>query len=96
MAALGLIVLGLFTGYCTVEMKKDDISSVCQSSQNGSVRLDADGVRANSTCGTIEGRVQVCEDNRWKNLCDTNWTMSDAKVVCRSLNYSSKGMFSYP
>ncbi len=53
-----------------------------------SVRVD-DGAQTNSTCGYVQGRLQICEDQEWKNLCDTNWTFSDAQVTCRSLNYSA-------
>ena len=45
--------------------------------------------------GTVLGRVLVCEDNMWKNLCDTNWTLSDAKVACRTFQYSPIGEFWY-
>ncbi len=55
-----------------------------------SVRFD-DGAQINSTCGYVQGRLQICEDQVWKNLCDTNWTFSDAQVTCRSLNYSAIG-----
>ena len=46
--------------------------------------------------GTTKGRIQVCEDydesgSIWKNLCDTDWTLSDAKVACTSLQFSSIG-----
>ena len=55
------------------------------------VRLDAR--RSNDTCGTVDGRVQICEENVWKNLCDINWTMQDAQVTCRSLGYSAMSEF---
>ena len=50
---------------------------------------------ANETCGTVEGRVQVCEDSFWRNLCDRNVTVQDATVVCRSLNYSMRSEFKF-
>lgn len=40
---------------------------------------------------TNVSRVQVCEDNSWKNLCDSDWTESDAIVACRTLGYSPIG-----
>lgn len=45
--------------------------------------------------GTKEGTVEVCEDNIWKLLCDTDWTQSDAEVACRSLNRSLNSEFFY-
>jgi hypothetical protein len=41
----------------------------------------------------VEGRVQVCEELEWRFLCDSNWTVQDAAVACRSLNYSAKSKF---
>lgn len=55
------------------------------------VRLDTE--RRNLTHRYVEGRVQVCEDGEWKNLCDVDWTLADAQVTCRTLNYSIQGEF---
>ena len=42
----------------------------------------------------FEGRVQVCEDRDWTDLCILDgledWTANHAKVVCRSLGYSTE------
>jgi hypothetical protein len=35
-----------------------------------------------------EGRVEVCDDGKWKTVCDRKWRDEEAKVVCRQLNYS--------
>jgi hypothetical protein len=53
----------------------------------GATRLESPDT--NATCGTVEGRVQVCEELEWRFLCDSNWTVQDAAVACRSLNYST-------
>ena len=41
--------------------------------------------------GTVLGRVLVCEDSMWKNLYDNDWTLSDARVACRTFQYSPIG-----
>ena len=43
--------------------------------------------------GGVIGAVQVCEESYWRFLCDSNWTRSDAKVVCKSLNFPPDGEF---
>ena len=37
----------------------------------------------------------MCEDSFWRNLCDRNVTVQDARVVCRSLNYSMRSEFKF-
>jgi len=36
-----------------------------------------------------DGRVEVRTNNgQWSTICNTNWDLRDAYVVCRMLNYS--------
>ena len=72
------------------------LSSICEAAKNecteqqtGSLRLDAKST--NSSCSYVEGVVQTCEDLEWRILCDTQWTVQDAQVACRSLNYTATG-----
>lgn len=90
---IGLLWLTVLCCYTVLCAPADGADSKLESCNvTGAVRLDA-LKKTNSICESVEGRVQLCEGGHWLNLCDSDWTLNDAKVTCRSLNYSSQGSY---
>lgn len=38
------------------------------------------------------GKVEICVDGVWSNICGRGWSSHDAGIVCRQLGYSFHGM----
>jgi hypothetical protein len=85
-----LLCVVLLVCSCVYSEVKDKLDP-CTVQELGATRLESPDT--NATCGTVEGRVQVCEELEWRFLCDSNWTVQDAAVACRSLNYSANSKF---
>ena len=51
---------------------------------DGEIRLEGANI-------AYEGRVQICFNNTWGTVCDSNFGPQEATVVCRQLQYSTTG-----
>ena len=62
--------------------------SICIGCTEGDVKL-----LGGST--SLEGRVEICEDNMWATVCNYRWDYQEATVVCRQLELSIAGIYAY-
>ena len=40
----------------------------------------------------VAKKIKICEDGGWNEIRDSNFTKSDAIVICRELGYSDIGV----
>ena len=39
----------------------------------------------------LEGRIEMCYNNFWGQVCDNSWSNYDAQTVCRQLGFQTQG-----
>lgn len=44
-------------------------------------------VRLTNGTTIAEGRLEIKHDGYWGTVCDTNFTVNEAEVICRMLGY---------
>ena len=45
-------------------------------------------IRLVGGANSLEGRVEICQNNTYITICDDFWDELDARVVCRQLGYT--------
>ena len=49
-------------------------------------------VRLSGGRNGTEGRVEICTQNTWGTVCNSDWTNTEAQVVCNQLGYARAGL----
>ena len=48
-------------------------------------------IRLVNGTNTYEGRAEICINNTWSTICDNEWGLEEAVVVCNQLGFTQKG-----
>ena len=44
-----------------------------------------------NTTNAVAGRMFICDDGKWRAVCDDGWNRNDARVVCHQLVFDPQG-----
>lgn len=39
----------------------------------------------------MTGHIEICFNNQWGTICDSQWSAADVRVACRQLEFSPNG-----
>ena len=48
-------------------------------------------VRLVGGANELQGTVEICINDVWGTVCDSGWSITDARVVCQQLGFAYSG-----
>ena len=59
---------------------------------DGKTNCVSGDVRLRDGAGDSNGRVEMCYDRRWVEVCKNRWDADKTRAVCNQLNFDPEGM----
>jgi hypothetical protein len=81
------VILILVNSKCTQSCLWSTANAPPKVCQDGQVRL-----MGGKTANRADGRVEICFNDRWGTVCDDNFGVEEAAVVCRQQGFPAEGL----
>ena len=85
------------SAFCTTRLSQLTHSNTClHLTANAPPKVCEDGqirLIGGRTATRADGRVEICFNDRWGTVCDDNFGVQEAAVVCRQQGFPAEGLY---